>query len=300
MMSWQTWTLDESAPVLDALLRIAVVIVAALIMRWIVGLIITLTVNHLIRSAGRRKQTASKKPGGRRVSLSFPLNSLDSERLTARTRTLGSVARSISSVLIFTTALFVILDLVGVNIAAILASAGIIAAGLAFGAQNVIRDLLNGMFMVIEDQIGLGDSVIIGDVDGVVEVVGIRITQVRSYDGTLWFIRNGEINQIGNVSHGWGRAVCDIAVDGAANTDSVRALLGEAAHTVAISPDLARAILGDPEVFGIEQMSQNSITFRIAIKTTADAQDEVIRAIRSEAKSRLDAAGIALAATDAS
>lgn len=299
-MFWPTWTLDDSIPALDVLLRIVVVIAAALLLRWIVGLIISLSVRRLIRSAGLRKQKSAEPAGTRKATLSFPLNSLDSERLIARTRTLGSVARSISSVLIFTTALFVILDLVGVNIAAILASAGIIAAGLAFGAQNVIRDLLNGMFMVIEDQIGLGDSVIIGDVDGVVEVVGIRITQVRSYDGTLWFIRNGEINQIGNVSHGWGRAVCDISVNGAANTDTVRKLLGEAAHTVATSPNLARAVLGDPEVFGIEQMSQNSVTFRIALKTTADAQDEVIRALRSEAKSQLDAAGIALAAGDAS
>lgn len=296
MIESSEWDVVSALPSSEVLIRILIIVLAALVLRWIVGFIISQTVRRVTRSASRRQNKLAENGGAERSSpLGFPANPLSSERIIARTRTLGSVARNISTLVIVTTALFVILDTVGVNIAAILASAGIIAAGLAFGAQNVIRDLLNGLFMVIEDQIGVGDSVVIGSVDGVVEVVGIRITQVRSYDGTLWFIRNGEINQVGNLSHGWGRAVCDVAVDGSANTNTVRELLQSAANTVAASADFAGKVLGPPEVFGIEHMSQDSLTFRIAVKTTADAQESVIRSLRSEVKAALDAAGVSLA-----
>lgn len=296
MIELMVWNATSALPSSDALIRILIVVSASIVLRAVVGVIITQTVRRVTRSASRRQSRDEENGRGSRSSaLSFPASPLSSERIIARTKTLGSVARNISTLVIVTAALFIILDTLGVNIAALLASAGIIAAGLAFGAQNVIRDLLNGIFMVIEDQIGVGDSVVIGSIDGVVEVVGIRITQVRSYDGTLWFIRNGEINQVGNLSHGWGRAICDISVDGSTDINTVRDLLDTAANTVATSGDFSGKILGTPEVFGIEHMSQDSVTFRIAMKTTADAQESVIRAIRSEAKATLDAAGVALA-----
>jgi small conductance mechanosensitive channel len=125
---------------------------------------------------------------------------LAAERRRQRAETLGSVLRSVASFVVFTIVAMMSLAELGMNIGPLIASAGIAGVALGFGAQNLVRDFLSGLFMFFEDQCGVGDTVIIGDTQGVVEAIALRITRVRAEDGTIWYLRNGEILKVGNVS----------------------------------------------------------------------------------------------------
>ena len=150
-----------------------------------------------------------QKVGGRAVARAInriaeadfalgPKRGLDRQR--ERARTAGSVLKSALNALIWLIALTMILSELGFNLGPLIASAGVIGVALGLGAQTLVRDVLAGLFMLIEDQYGVGDQIETMDVVGVVESVGLRITTVRSLDGTLWYLRNGEILKIGNKS----------------------------------------------------------------------------------------------------
>lgn len=276
--------------------RILLIIVVAIIVRWILIAILNRTVRQVTTGAKKRRERVREaEAAGKEPPKEFPLSPLAAERVVQRTRALGSISRNLITALVVVISFIIILGELGVNITAVLASAGIIAAGLAFGAQNIVKDLLNGIFMVFEDQLGVGDSVIIGDVDGTVEVVGIRITQVRAYDGTLWFIRNGEILKVGNMSHGWGRAVLDVSVDADEDLSKVHEIIFAAANAATREPAIARLVTAVPQVVGLQQVNEDRATVRVAVKTTPDAQAEVIRALRTKIKTDFDTAGIKFA-----
>ena len=122
-------------------------------------------------------------------------------RIVQRTRTLGSVLGSLTNWVIGIVAAILIMGELGFEVTAIIAGAGILGAGLAVGAQDIVRDVLNGIFMVFEDQIGVGDKVNLGEVDGTVEEVTIRVTKIRDSKGALWFVRNGQIQRVASMSH---------------------------------------------------------------------------------------------------
>lgn len=215
-------------------------------------------------------------------------------RAVQRTRTLAGVGRHIITWTLVALAFVFILGRLGVNVGAILASAGIVAAGLAFGAQNIIKDILNGIFMVFEDQLGIGDIVTIGDVTGTVEDVGIRVTQVRAPDGTLWFIRNGEILTLGNSSQDWGRAIIDITVDGNEDLAEVSDLILSAAKSLLDNDEYSRKVTGFPEMVGIQSVNEDSTTLQLALRTRPEAQWEVQRAIRGELRHAFKHHGVKL------
>ncbi len=221
-------------------------------------------------------------------------------RLVQRTRTLGSVSTNLITIIIAGIAIILILQQTGTNITAIVASAGVIAAGLAFGAQNIVKDILNGIFMVFEDQTGVGDVVDIGDVTGRVEAVGIRITKVRDVNGTLWFIRNGEIAKVGNRSHDWSRAILDLAVSSDADVEMAKETIQRSADAVIKQPRIAARVLEKPQVWGVEKITGDQVVIRLVVKTRYGAQWDVARALREELKSDLDAAGISLSDTQPS
>lgn len=278
-------------------INIALIVIFSMVARLLLVLVITAVTHRVTHDASRRKDRIRKATElGEEPPKSFPLSPLATERVVQRTRALASLTRNIVTVGIATVALILILAQLHVNLTAVLASAGIVAAGLAFGAQNIVKDLLNGIFMVAEDQLGVGDVVKIGEVEGSVEVVGLRITQVRSYDGTLWFIRNGEILKLGNMSHGWGRAVLDVSVDPASDLDQVAAVLTQVAQTVCSSAQLAGKITGTPEVVGgLTQVSEDRVTVQLAVRTVPEAQGEVELALRKAIKEAFDQQGIRFA-----
>jgi small-conductance mechanosensitive channel len=194
-------------------------------------------------------------------------------RVVQRTRTLGAVFGNIITtavvvlvVLVLFTTLFP--DATGA-FALITAALG---AGLGFGAQNVVKDVLSGLFMVSEDQLGVGDVVDLGPATGVVEGVGIRITSVRDVNGTLWFVRNGEILRVGNMSQGWARAIIDLAVPYEVDVDAVQDKILSTAVDMASNTKWKSRILERPEIWGIESISGDAVIVRLVVKTASAAK----------------------------
>jgi small conductance mechanosensitive channel len=180
--AWQDWS---------TLIRIVLIVLGAIILR----AILLLSVKRIVKgiASGVKKTVAAN---GKTISVA-----VDPKRLALRATTLGSVLSNFITWSIYIISGTMLLSELGVAVGALIAGAGILGAALGFGAQNIVRDLLSGLFIVFEDQYGIGDSVDLGEASGVVENVGLRITQVRDSKGTLWYVRNGEILRVGNSSH---------------------------------------------------------------------------------------------------
>jgi small-conductance mechanosensitive channel len=217
---------------------------------------------------------------------------LVAERRQQRVRALGSILRSATSVTIFAITGVIVLGDLGINLAPLLASAGVVGLAIGFGAQNLVRDYLSGVFMLIEDQYGVGDVISIGSVTGTVESVTLRLTRLRDVNGIVWHIRNGAIDQVGNESQGWARAVIDFPVPYAADLSAIRTVLQGVADTIWNGPTWRAVILEKPEIWGAQEVSSSEITMRIVAKTSPLRQWEVEREMRARVKDALDAAGI--------
>jgi len=289
-MNWDTlWTPDGflMQELLPRLIGIIAVIAIALLVRWLLHFAIRRIVNRIVSGV--------KKKQGSQDTQALMASPLAAVRLVQRTRTLGSVLTNIINVIIFIVAVLLIVNVINVNILgsfAILTAA--LGAGLGFGAQNIVKDVLNGMFMVVEDQLGVGDIVDVGPATGVVEAVGIRITQVRDVNGILWFVRNGEILRVGNMSQGWARAIIDLAVPYHSDVDAIQAEVLRVALDMAASSQWRARILEKPEIWGLESISDDALVIRLVVKTRTSTKDDVSRELRLRLKKALDAMGVAL------
>jgi small conductance mechanosensitive channel len=214
------------------------------------------------------------------------------ERRKQRVRALGAILRSAASVTIFSIAGFVILGDLGINLAPLLASAGVVGIAVGFGAQNLVRDYLSGIFMLVEDQYGVGDVITVGDATGTVEDVTLRITRVRDVNGIVWHIRNGAIETVGNESQGWARAVLDFPVPFAADLTAIRGVLQETGDMMWHEPTWRAVMLEAPEVWGAQQITKEEVTMRIVAKTAPLRQWEVEREMRARVKHALAQARI--------
>jgi small-conductance mechanosensitive channel len=214
------------------------------------------------------------------------------ERRKQRVRALGAILRSASSVTIFAIAGFVILGDLGINLAPLLASAGVVGIAVGFGAQNLVRDYLSGIFMLVEDQYGVGDVITVGDATGTVENVTLRITRVRDVNGIVWHVRNGAIETVGNESQGWARAVIDFPVPFAADLTAIRDLLAGTGEEMWNEPTWRAVMLEAPEVWGAQKITSTEVTMRMVVKTAPLRQWEVEREMRARVKHALAQAGI--------
>ena len=213
-------------------------------------------------------------------------------RRVQRAKTMGDLLKSIITgvlVAIFGT---MILSQVGVNIAPIIASAGILGIALGFGAQSLVKDFLSGIFMILEDQYGVGDVIDVGEAIGTVEMVTLRVTRLRSLDGTVWYVPNGEILRVGNKSQNWSRAVIDVGVGYDEDLGRVRRILGEVSEEMWRDEDYRNVIIEEPEVTGVEALAPDSITIRVLVKTQPLEQWAVGRELRQRIKARFDHEGI--------
>lgn len=213
-------------------------------------------------------------------------------RRNQRAQALGSLLRSISSVLIYGVVFVMIVSQLGVNIAPIIASASVLGLAIGFGAQSLVKDFLSGIAMMVEDQYGIGDSIKIGDISGTVEAVGLRVTRMRDVDGTVWYVRNGEILRVGNQSQNWARTVLDVTIDYDTDVAHAQRVLSEVLTSMAESPELGPLMLEDPEVWGVQSLAPGGISIRVAVKTAPLQQWRVARALRERVKDAFDAAGI--------
>jgi small-conductance mechanosensitive channel len=218
-------------------------------------------------------------------------------RVVQRSQTLGSVLSNFFTWTVVLVALSSILSELGVAVGALVAGAGILGAALGFGAQSLVRDLISGIFIVFEDQYGVGDSVDLGQATGVVESVGLRVTQVRDVSGVLWYVRNGEVVRVGNQSQGWSRVVLDIPLAYSAPIEKARELILKAASSLATDPAIAKQLMGEPEVWGIELLTGEQVVLRLVQQVGPSHADDIARELRARIKVSLDKNKIALANT---
>jgi small conductance mechanosensitive channel len=220
--------------------------------------------------------------------------SLGAARAEQRATTLGAVLASVVRMAILGVALLMVLGQLGLDLAPLIAGAGIAGVAIGFGAQSLVRDFLSGFFVIVEDQYGVGDVIDVGGTTGTVEELSMRITRLRSADGTVWFVPNGEIRQVGNTSMGWARAVVDILVDYDNDVTEVLELMREEADRFAADPDWSEHVLDAPDVWGVQELGREGITVRTMLQVVPGQQHPATRALRARILTRLRAAGINL------
>jgi len=258
--------------VLGAPLRILLIIVIALV------------VNGMLRRAIRRF-TNSIAGAASHGSI---LNSGGSVRAASRAQTIGSVLRSLSTAVVYAIAGVTILGELGVNLGPLIASAGIAGIATGFGAQSLVKDFLAGVFMLVEDQYGVGDVIDVGEAKGTVEAVGLRTTRLRDVEGTVWHVANGQITRVGNKSQEWARALLDVSV--AYDTDVRRAedVIKQVADSMWNDEEWSGRLLEEPEIFGVENLGASGVDIRVGIKTRPAEQFKVMRELRTRLKERFD------------
>jgi small conductance mechanosensitive channel len=209
-----------------------------------------------------------------------------------RAETISSVLRSVVSIVIWSISILIILSELGIDLAPLLAGAGVLGVALGFGAQSVVRDFLAGTFMVLEDQFGVGDVIDVGDASGTVEGLSLRTTRLRDVEGVVWHVPNGEIKRVANKSQQWSRAVLDIPVALETDIEHAKGVIKETADTVWREPPWSTMILGEPEVWGVEALGTQGVVIRLVVKTRPLEQWAVARELRARVKQSFDHAGI--------
>ena len=213
-------------------------------------------------------------------------------RRVQRAKTMGDLLKSMITGILVAIIGTMVLSELDVNIAPIIASAGIIGLALGFGAQSLVKDFLSGIFMIFEDQYGVGDVVDIGNAVGTVEAVSLRVTRLRDLSGTVWYVPNGEILRVGNMSQNWSRAVVDVGVGYGEDLARVKRVLQDVAHDLWDDEDFKGVIIEEPEVTGVEALAPDAVTLRVLLKTAPMQQWSVARELRQRVKARFDHEGI--------
>jgi len=268
-------------------INVVAIIAAALAIRWVLHIVIERVVRQIVSGVKKNQNVLDTQ--------ALSVSPLAAVRVVQRTRTLGSVLSNILNVTLLIVSILLIVNVINTDILgsfALLTAA--LGAGLGFGAQNIVKDILNGLFMVVEDQLGVGDIVDVGFASGVVETVGIRVTQVRDIDGTLWFVRNGEILRVGNMSQGWARVIIDLAIPYASDVEAVQNELLRVAKALASSRKWRPVILEKPEIWGLESISAEALVVRLVVKTRVAAKWDFARDLRLHLKKALDGLGMGL------
>lgn len=268
-------------------LRIAFVLLLAFAIRFLV--------HRIIRRITERAGSGSGGNGNGHAHALLPERT--GERRLQRSQALRTILGNMSSIVIFGIAGITILGDLGINLAPILASAGVLGVALGFGAQNLVGDFLAGVAILLEDQYGVGDVINTTQATGTVEAVGLRVTRLRDVNGVVWHIRNGSLQQVGNQSQGWARAVIDFPVPYNQDMSEIREIMTDVATTMWQQPQWHDVILEEPKVWGVQSVSSSEAVWRLVAMTTPPRQYEVERALREQIKVELDSRGIATAPT---
>ncbi len=269
-------------------LRIAIIVIGALLLRLALHRFID---GLVLRAKGKPRRFFGSRKAARMME---GTSTLFTERRAQRARTLGSLGRSVVTAVVFTVAAIMILQELGFDVAALIASIGIVGVALGFGAQNLVKDFISGVFMLAEDQYGVGDVIDMGEATGTVEGVGLRVTKLRDADGAIWYVRNGEVIRIGNKSQGSSRALVDVQVAVDEDVARVRELLQEVATELAEDPDFRDRITDEPEVWGVESVSPEAVTIRVVVKAKPLEGGPVARALRQRIQERFEDEGVRL------
>jgi small conductance mechanosensitive channel len=276
--------------VLGTPLQVIIIIVAAVITQ-----VVLVRVIHKIVKRTSDRARIERLEQTRKYTRTAELSEmLMTQRTEQRAAAIGTLLTSSVSLIVWTVAALMALEALGVNVAPLLASAGVVGVALGFGAQTMVKDYLSGIFLIIEDQFGVGDVVDLGPVIGTVEEVALRYTRLRDLSGVVWYVRNGEILRVANRSQGWTLASVDIPVAYDEDLDRVRDLIESVALDMDEDPTYDDMLLGKPTFAGVESMSGEAMVVRVTAKAVPEKQIILARTIRERIKLAFDRAGIVM------
>lgn len=281
-MAW----LDEMAGDWAFAVRIFLIVLALILVRWFLLVLVKRIVTTVTSGVKKREGVTDTK--------ALDASPLARARIVQRARTIGLVLSNLITAGLTISALIAILSELGIAIGALAAGAGILGAALGFGAQSLVKDFLAGLFIVVEDQFGVGDFVDLGTATGVVESIRLRVTQIRDSEGTVWYVRNGEILRVGNQSQGWSRIILDLPLAYNSDLEKTKKALEAAAAKLTENPTLKSGLIGKAEVWGIQALGGEEVVFRMVQQVRPSKKDALTRALRMEAKKALDKAGVEL------
>jgi small-conductance mechanosensitive channel len=282
----------SAADVADALAK-PLRIVALLLIAWILVIVSRHLCDRLVRRLSGGVEKLAKVPTGRALSLSLvDTGPMSQVRRAQRAETIGAVLRNVIAVVIWSIAVLTVLSELGVNLAPLIAGAGIAGVALGFGAQSLVRDFLSGLFMLLENQYGVGDEVDLGPATGTVEGVSLRTTRVRDLDGVVWHVPNGQVLRVGNKSQQWGRALVDVPIAYDADLERATQVLRRVAAEMAADDELGELLVDEPSVLGVESLAPERVVLRVVARTRPQEQAPIAREIRARVKAAFDEAGI--------
>jgi small conductance mechanosensitive channel len=271
--------------VVSAILHIGFIVVVALVVRFL----LFRAINRVTRLTAEGGTPAALRPLRDQARRAFGTG-VSAERRAQRARSIGSLLRSVSSFLIVSISAVLILAELGFDVAPLLASAGIAGVALAFGAQNLVKDFLAGIFMTLEDQYSVGDTVDLGPATGTVTEVGLRTTTVRAGDGTIWYVRNGEVLRVGNSSQGEAVVTINLQLPYDADVAKAGAIALEHATAVGNEERFAEAIIEPPKLLGIVDVVPGIVTIGLVSTVRTGVKDDYTRAVRAAVRTAFDAA----------
>src|SRR5829696_2256366 len=266
----------QTTDVLGQPAKIAVILVVA----WFANVLVRRAIKRFTARIGDPEAQETLRRLKRRAPGAVVTTGSLSLRSAARAQTLAQVLRSVATIGIWTIALVMVLGELGVYLGPLIAGAGIAGVAIGFGAQSLVKDFLSGMFMLIEDQYGVGDIIDAGEASGTVEEVSLRTTRLRDVNGTVWHIPNGTIARVGNKSQQWARALLDVSVAYGTDIDEAQEVIKRVADRLWADEAWSGKILAEPEVWGIEQLGPDAIVIRVVVKTRPAAQFGVMRELR--------------------
>ena len=277
-------------------LTAAAILVAAVIINFLVRRSIRLAVDRLVKASEARREKAEREEAAglpQQTAERLRAAALQRERTEQRTRTVGSLLRYVATISIYTVAALMALSELGIDIAPLIASAGIAGVALGFGAQSLVKDFISGTFMILEDQYGVGDVVDLGEASGTVERVTLRVTTVRGTDGTVWYVPNGQVTRVGNQSQRWSRTVLDVEVAYDTDIDRASEVIKRVADQFWKEQVAGATVIEEPELWGVQNVSPIAVVLRLAVKTRPGEQWAAGRALRARLKAAFDEAEIA-------
>ncbi|PSL04567.1 small conductance mechanosensitive channel [Haloactinopolyspora alba] len=282
------WFDDNSSALISGVINIVIIVVVALVLRAVLSRVIDKLANRMVVS----QQRTRSRFAGRLVE---PSQNSRVERQQMRADTIASVLKSVASFVVFGVAIVTILSQVGINIGPILASAGVLGLAVAFGAQSLVQDFVSGIFMMSEDQYGVGDVVDVGDAVGTVEAVSLRVTKIRDLNGGLWYVRNGEIMRVCNMNQDWANVVVELPLDYSVDLEDAKRVIQASIDQFADDEQFAPQILERPDIAGVVAIGNGAVTVRVMVTTRPGSQWALGRALRAHLKAGLDLHGIKVA-----
>lgn len=272
---------------IDRPIHIILTIVVALALHWALRHAVDRFAKHSIETPSRLPAFGPPKPGSKMTK------AIVDQRREARIRTLSAVFKSAIAVVIWLWVVIDVLATIGINVAPLIASAGVVGVALGFGAQSLVKDFLSGIFMLLEDQYGVGDVIDVGEISGTVEDVSLRLTTIRDLDGTLWFVRNGQILRVGNFNQGFAVARIDIPIGLDNDVDEAREAILVAAEAAAQDADIKESLMEAPVMDGVAKYAVDHFIVRVRVKTEPGQQWAVQRLMYARIAAALRKQGIA-------